>query len=739
MLDRLFQIRLIESIFYGKHSRVIRRMENFGYPEDDDGICFGIANMGVIAILADDVKKFNDRLEWIDKYSTNVLATKVEEEKQKQIYLLENEYAEVEQSEEKLNAAIKKQISEKVNAHRTEQEIAVLEIPAFFDGVHLLANPYLYQHLFESKQPAFCQDAEHVFLYILPKKLDASGGIIKADAYSGLYGDNDLDDNDLEDYFSSIESVIGKSNIPFAMVLTNTSHAITIGYDYKSHHWVCIDANQLPVKYITTNAEAKEFVLKAFRAVKKVALTTTIFTTQQNREPLQKMLKDLEGIQKWKNIHAVTKAKADSIDDNGDSWLDCATQTGNVAVVKALLNENLSINMSSALQQAVQKNYIDIARHILEKRKKDEHPKHKTTPQKAAAFLGNIEMMRLLLEFEKVELHSSEGLSPLSGACVGGHMEIVKFLLDSKANINNLEEKGYTPLMLASGFKHENLALFLLRNGANPHALDFHGESAVILAATQGADKVILELIKHKVSINQLFQANTEHLLSHAQSYNRKSSVQSLLQTNYKLMIPKYIPKMTALHMAAFCGCDSTVKLLIENGADITIQSENGLTALQMAEAMGHANIVNIIKLESYRSVMLHVDSVRSDAINALLQNVKEIKSCEQTTKQLEYFTAIDELAVKLKNISSEYSSKNRQRNISINALNDAIFAAYKSYADNPNDATIFQKLKSKADRIAGLVKEDHEAFSFRFKLYGKKSKLENKIIEAIQPGLKHV
>jgi ankyrin repeat protein len=54
---------------------------------------------------------------------------------------------------------------------------------------------------------------------------------------------------------------------------------------------------------------------------------------------------------------------------------------------------------------------------------------------------------------------------------------------------------------------------------------------------------------------------------------------------------------VTALIFAAMEGKTEAARVLLENGADPTVHTNEGLTALQAAKLKEHEDIVNLLKL----------------------------------------------------------------------------------------------------------------------------------------------
>lgn len=762
MLSRLFQNKTIESIFSNEHIRIMSRMRSLGYSPSDRGICFGVSHMAVLAILANEINKFSERLELLDKYTPDELAIKVRDERKNQISLLNNKREttpkNVEAKDLKLDVKGKRTMSEKSDAFHNEDGNVILGIPAFFDGIELLNQSYAHQKLFGTKKSYPFQDAESVFPFIQSKKVEELGGVENVGSCSGVYRMTEL-----FSYFINIKIYIDE--IPFAMTLNDSRHAIAIGYDTNTKSWTFIDVNQFPIKYSLNTWELTDLVLKAFSDKEETVFSTTFYTTKKNSVPFKANLAALNKNPTWQDMHQVNLAKANFSNQNGAMWLDCAAYIGNLPLVKALLKEKIPKTISHALIMAIDRGHFDIAKHLLEK-----HKEHKLSDltddqsslQTLAALLGNLDIINLLLEFEDVKSRSKNSFTPLIIACVCEHADVVKVLLEKKADVsvkdpvldktalnaacitrnldiikllieyradvNECTSNGETILMEVCKVNQPDVILCLLVKGANPNAFNCNGATPIIAASILGLDHVINELLKYKAKVNQLFQANTKVLLSHANIYNRKSSVELLLHREYRLAIPEYIPSMTALHMAAFFGHIDVVKLLLKNHADINLKSENGITALQMAEAMGHDQIVNIIKLHNYSLTLLHAEPVRCDAINSLLNLLNKDSSYEQLRKQITFFSEIDDLAQRLVAIPS--SSNDPEHNQSLNALSAAAREAYMKYTVNPEDRTIIENLKTKANETAQLVENDYEKNSYLFTLFGKRSDLEKTIFE---------
>lgn len=144
----------------------------------------------------------------------------------------------------------------------------------------------------------------------------------------------------------------------------------------------------------------------------------------------------------------------------------------------------------------------------------------------------------------------TEDLStPLHKACAGskqGHLAAVKLLLDGGANVHALNKWRETPLLTAANHGQAGAVEALLAAGADPCKCTDTGWSPLSIAAYKGHDDVVRILLEEG--------APTE----------------------------EDDPTLSALLQAATKGLPDTVELLLRHGADHTVTTKKGDTALSI-------------------------------------------------------------------------------------------------------------------------------------------------------------
>lgn len=153
--------------------------------------------------------------------------------------------------------------------------------------------------------------------------------------------------------------------------------------------------------------------------------------------------KDLEDIKAWIHQRRDGFDPLHAFDGHGFSPLDRAVQTGDVSLVRFLIDQGVNVNLAD---------------------------KNGMTSMHFAAQTGALEALKLLVE-HGANIHLKLGLEqdePLYFALCGGHTEVAAFLLraGSSVNVKNSSNEGYLSVVLSRGGEHmEAMVQVLLDHG----------------------------------------------------------------------------------------------------------------------------------------------------------------------------------------------------------------------------------------------------------------------------------
>ena len=183
------------------------------------------------------------------------------------------------------------------------------------------------------------------------------------------------------------------------------------------------------------------------------------------------------------------------------------------------------------------------------------------TPLLAALMTEDLDIASLLLQCgANVNVLDNEGWSPLHRASFYGRIDIVRFLLDHEhcADVNLPGHKHFTPLPLACSSADLEISRLLVQHGADVNSRNRNYRTPLMFV-TENLDIARL-LIDNGADINSV---NDEG--------------------------------QTALHVGARHNRLQIMKFLLESGADFNICDNDGQTPLDIAMGQGNHNAVDIL------------------------------------------------------------------------------------------------------------------------------------------------
>lgn len=166
-----------------------------------------------------------------------------------------------------------------------------------------------------------------------------------------------------------------------------------------------------------------------------------------------------------------------------------------------------------------------------------------------------------------------------------GNQSIVELLLSHHPDVNAKNNQGYTPLHKAVSSKNEELVSILLEHGADVNAKDNRNSTPLHRAVSYGHKGLVLTLIKHGADVNikniDNMTSLQEYLLNQSCFRVKKNIdceiVQLLIDhgAEFNFEITDNMGK-TCLQNAIENNQIEILQLMLENGADIRVQTKQG-------------------------------------------------------------------------------------------------------------------------------------------------------------------
>eukprot|EP00397_Hematodinium_sp_SG-2012_P041582 GEMP01045837.1.p1 GENE.GEMP01045837.1~~GEMP01045837.1.p1 ORF type:complete len:298 (+),score=79.06 GEMP01045837.1:182-1075(+) len=211
-----------------------------------------------------------------------------------------------------------------------------------------------------------------------------------------------------------------------------------------------------------------------------------------------------------------------------------------------------------AICEALQLKKLDKVRLLLKHKANPNLPdksKDERTPLREAVDDGNISVARLLLRHgADPNLQSMHGATVLHGAVIKDKVEMVQLLLIHKANVSVTDRHDRPPIFFA---RSRIVCDVLVDHGADVlHVSEARGECSLHIAAANGAREAALFFLQSGVPIDSV----------DAKRY-------------------------TALHKAALANHSNLVQLLLDWGADSSLTTKRGQTAVDIADAHKHGDL----------------------------------------------------------------------------------------------------------------------------------------------------
>lgn len=195
-----------------------------------------------------------------------------------------------------------------------------------------------------------------------------------------------------------------------------------------------------------------------------------------------------------------------------------------------------------------------------------------------------------------VNAKTNDGITPLMIACYNDLPGTSCTLIRKGANIDDVDDRGFTALHFAAIHGAHACLTYLLDQGADVNKVSKKGNTALMLACQVGQRSVVTILCKAKANTDVKCLRNDEELAL----FPYKTS-------NLQPFNP-YMVGATALHYACRYGLEMCVASLLKANPSTTVATKEGLTPLAVACKYGWAVCANLV---------LNASPTRQDIVNA--------------------------------------------------------------------------------------------------------------------------
>lgn len=294
-------------------------------------------------------------------------------------------------------------------------------------------------------------------------------------------------------------------------------------------------------------------------------------------------------------------------DKEGMTALMNAAENGNVEIMKLLVKmaedpdfvNQVSSNGLSPIVMASAHGKTDAVKYLLSAGSDANafFGDSKVTALMYAAAGDHIDALAALIDDGKADLEAkhSNGGTALLEAATGGQEKAVKFLIEKGADIVSSDIDGVTPLMAVASvgsLDATNQIIESLKAKMSADELKEHinlfsdsGGSAVMFAAAGGHVECAKALMAEGADIHAIAKQK--------EGYPEK--LQKMIEEGQVVEDDPHVDGVTGLHVAAQSGHLEMVKLLVENGINVSHKDDEGRIALTLAVANSHADIAKVL------------------------------------------------------------------------------------------------------------------------------------------------
>jgi len=210
-----------------------------------------------------------------------------------------------------------------------------------------------------------------------------------------------------------------------------------------------------------------------------------------------------------------------------------------------------------------------------------------------AAASNNVDSLKSYLSSKKSINIKYNGIPLICYAAEYGARESIRLLISKKTKVNAQCFNGETPLTLALTAADEESASMLIKAGASTNVENSNGSTPLMLAALAGFDELSMQMVKNEKLIRKT-DGSGKSALHYAAGAGLVRLVNYLTLDSVSIN-QQDIMGGTPLMYAANYKRAEVAYMLVERGADKTIQDNYGRTAASLAQAAGDVELANFL------------------------------------------------------------------------------------------------------------------------------------------------
>ena len=250
-----------------------------------------------------------------------------------------------------------------------------------------------------------------------------------------------------------------------------------------------------------------------------------------------------------------------NLDEEGFTLLHWNAKEGNAEIVQKLIDKGANIEI------------------------KDK--KYGSTPLLFACQNGHIDVAKILLQYgANIRAASYNGATALHYATQSGNINVIEMVLKEGLNVNATNYQGMTSLHMAVKKRLIDIVELLIENGANIFAkTKAKNSNCLLLASQKGHVEMMKLLIEKGLDINSKnIDGDTPFIITCL--YGRAKAAQFLLRNGANIEdVNNYSYNglfTTAFLDGKYANLTETAKLLLTNGADVTVKRKE-MSAFHLA------------------------------------------------------------------------------------------------------------------------------------------------------------